>query len=107
MQCPYCGQYNSDGATQCRKCDAPFGSSATAVYKAKAHLAGPEKAHSVRSRALLAVALGLLMKVYWGGFWPWPVFDNPTLAGVRGWLEPLLLFGGCALYVIGWLLNWI
>ncbi len=54
---------------------------------------------------MAAFALGLLMKIYWGGHGPWTVIDNPTLVQIRTYLEPLLLYGGLALYGVGWLLN--
>lgn len=104
-QCPYCGYSNYDNATQCRKCEASFVSGSGVVYKSY-HL-GPEKAHTLRSKALSLVVLGLLIKVYWGGYGPWAVIDNPTLASVRSWLEPALIYGGVALYVVGWVVNWI
>jgi hypothetical protein len=53
------------------------------------------------------VTLGLLVKVYWGGYGPWPVIDYPPWAEVRIWLEPLLLYGGVAGYFLGWVLKFI
>jgi hypothetical protein len=53
------------------------------------------------------VTLGLLVKVYWGGYGPWPVIDYPPWAEVRIWLEPLLLYGGVASYFLGWVLKFI
>jgi hypothetical protein len=42
------------------------------------------------------------MKVYWGGYGPWPTIDFPAAAVVlRTFLEPLLLYGGAALYLFG------
>ena len=105
--CPYCGYSNLDAATACRKCEGSFVSAGGTVYQQKALLIGPEKAHNLRRRALSAVALGLLIRVYWGGAGPWPVLDNPSLASIRTWLEPALLFGGAALYLLGWILNWV
>ncbi len=107
MLCPYCGYSNLDAATQCHKCEASLTPTSGTVYRPKELLFGPVKAHGVRAKALSAVALGLLMKVYWGGQGPWPVLDNPTLAGIRSWLEPALLYGGLGIYLVGWLLNWI
>jgi len=51
------------------------------------------------------VVLGLLVKVYWGGYGPWPVIDYPPLVQVRPWLEPLLLYGGGVGYLVGWVLR--
>jgi len=51
--------------------------------------------------------LGLLVKVYWGGYGPWPVIDSRPWANIRPWLEPLLFFGGVLGYVSGWLLSFI
>jgi hypothetical protein len=107
-RCPYCGYSNYDGAAECRKCQASFLSQAApppTEYKPKWF--GPERAHSWRSRALSVLVLGLLIKVYWGGYGPWPVVDNPALAHLRSWIEPLLIFGGIFFYLVGWVLNWI
>jgi len=105
-QCPYCGYANLDTATVCHKCDGSF------VYQQaqtvhKTYWVGPEKAKVIRSKALTAIVLGLLIKVYWGGYGPWPVIDYPPWANIRPWLEPLLLFGGVLLYLAGWVLKWI
>ena len=105
--CPYCGYSNYDKATQCRKCDAPFVSQLTTSLTQKSHWIGPEKARAIRGKALSVVALGLLVKVYWGGRGPWPVIDYPPLAQIRAWLEPLLLYGGGIGYLVGWVLNFI
>jgi hypothetical protein len=48
-----------------------------------------------------------MIRVYWGGYGPWHVLDNPTLAHVRSFVEPLLIYGGAVLYLVGWVLNWI
>ncbi len=50
--------------------------------------------------------LGVLIKVYWDVQGPWPVWDNAMVAGVRSWLEPVLLYSGGLLYIVGWVLNW-
>ena len=103
--CPYCGYSNYDTATQCRKCDASLGpQTAATVYKPSRF--GPDKGRALRSKALAAIVIGILMKVYWGGVGPWPVIQNPTLASIRSWLEPLLLYGGVVLYAIGLLISW-
>lgn len=105
-QCPYCGWANSDTATECRKCRSSlvYSFSGT-VYKS--YWVGPQKARTIRDKALSAIVLALLIKVYWGGYGPWPIIDNPTLANLRTWVEPLLLYGGVAAYVVGWVLNYI
>jgi len=104
-RCPYCGYSNYDTATECRKCEASLLShQPTTVYRSSRFEAN--MARSLRSKALAAIVLGILMKVYWGGKGPWPVIQNPTLASVRSWLEPLLLYGGAALYVIGLAMSW-
>jgi hypothetical protein len=53
------------------------------------------------------VVLGLLIKVYWGGYGPWPTIDFPVLVTFRTFAEPLLLYGGAALYIFGWVANFI
>ncbi len=103
-QCPYCGYSNYDGATECRKCQASFAPQPTTVYESPR--IGPDKARALRSKALAVFILGMMMRVYWGGKGPWPVIDNPTLAGLRTWLEPLLIYGGAALYIAGLVLRW-
>ena len=105
-QCPYCGYANLDNAITCHKCDGSF------VYQhaptvRKTYWVGPEKARVIRNKALSAIVLGLLIKVYWGGYGPWSAIDSPPWANIRPWVEPLLLFGGVALYLAGWALKWI
>ena len=104
--CPCCGYSNSDNATQCRKCDGPFviRRPETSLFQTP-YWIGPEKARGIRNQALAAVVLGLLVKVYWGGYGPWPVIDYPPLVQIRPWLEPLLLYGGAAGYLAGWVLS--
>jgi len=104
-QCPHCGLFNDDYAPHCRQCRSPFQVYVQAVQKS--YWMGPEKAKILRSRALSFVVLGLLMKVYWGGYGPWTVVDNPTLTSLDAWLEPLFLYGGAAVYLVGWVLNYI
>jgi hypothetical protein len=104
--CAYCGCSNYDHATACRKCDASFASPGT-LYQGRAYLFGPRHAHHLRSRALSLIALGLLMRVYWGGYGPWPVIDYPPFAHIRPWLEPLLLYGGAGLYLVGWIARFV
>ena len=104
-QCPYCGHSNNDNATECRKCNGQLVAQQGTVYKSL--WVGAERAAAIRSKALSALVLGLLMKVYWGGYGPWPVVDDPRLLSLRDLLEPWLIFGGVILYVIGWILNWV
>ena len=105
--CPYCGYSNYDNAGECRHCQASFIRKDSTLYEAPTgHWFGPQKAREIRSKALSIIVLALLMKVYWGGYGPWPVIE-PPLFNVRTWLEPLLLYGGAAAYIIGWVLNWI
>ena len=106
-QCSYCGYSNYDSATVCRKCDASFGAQAGTVYQAKSYWIGPERAKVMRRRGLSMVVLGLLIKVYWGGYGPWPTVDFPILLTMRTYLEPLLLYGGAVLYVFGWIASFI
>jgi hypothetical protein len=105
-QCTYCGNSNYDQATECRKCQASFsGRSGATVYKQT--MVGPIRAREIRSKALSFIVLGLLIKVYWGGYGPWPVIDDPILASLRAWLDPLFIYGGAFVYVVGWILHWV
>ena len=103
--CPYCGYSNYDRATACRKCDTPFVAQPSTVYQARKYWIGPQRAQVWRGRALSVIVLGLLIKVYWGGYGPWPIIDYPILATLRTYLEPILLFGGVLLYLFGWLAS--
>jgi hypothetical protein len=103
--CPYCGHANYDFAHTCRKCEASLVAAPGTVFRTRKYLIGPDRARSLRNRALFLIVLGLVMKVYWGGRVPWPTIDNPTLVAIRAWLEPLLLLGGAALYLLGWILR--
>ena len=103
--CPYCGYANHDNATQCRKCDGPLAWRPTTYLSPKSYWIGPEKARKIRDKALAVVVLGLLIKVYWGGYGPWPVIDYAPLAKLRPWLEPLLLYAGGVGYLVGWVLS--
>jgi len=105
--CSYCNYSNYDNATHCRKCDSPFAAEPGTVYQGRTHMIGPETAKNIRSRALSMVVLGLLIKVYWGGYGPWPTIDFPILVTMRTWAEPILLYGGAALYIFGWIANFI
>ena len=104
--CPYCGYANLDTAAACRKCEASFLRRETQTQH-KSYWVGPAKAKEIRSKALSAIILGLLIKVYWGGYGPWPVIDYPPWANIRPWLELVLLVGGVLLYLAGWVLKWI
>jgi hypothetical protein len=104
-QCPHCGRFNYDTATDCRECGVALPVQIQTLKKP--YWMGPEKARALRSKALCFVVLGLLMKVYWGGYGAWRVVDNPTLTALRNWLEPLFLFGGAAVYLLGWVLNFV
>ena len=106
-RCPYCGHSNYDAASECRKCQASLVPQAATLYQAKSFWVGPQKAYTIRQKAITAVVMGLFIMVYWGGYGPWPVIDNPNLANLRAWLEPSLLYGGAAGYVGGWLLRWV
>jgi hypothetical protein len=101
--CPYCGYSNYDNASVCRKCDASFVEEGGTLYSGGTRRIGAMRAKGIRSQALSMVVLGLLIKVYWGGYGPWPTIDFPVLVTLRMFLEPLLLYGGAALYVFGWI----
>ena len=101
--CPYCGYSNYDHATVCRKCDGSFVVQRGTVYTSRTYWIGPDRAKVLRGRALSMIVLGLLVKVYWGGYGPWPTIDFPILATRRAFLEPLLLYGGTVLYLFGWI----
>ena len=105
--CPYCGYSNLDSATQCRKCDSSLVSAGGTVYSGRRHVLSPLHAKYVRDRGLAVLVLGLLVKVYWGGYGPWPVIDNPALTNARTWLQPLLIYGGLAIYALGWAFKWL
>jgi len=106
-KCPFCGYSNYDHARACRKCENSFVAAPGTVYSGRTYWMGPEHAKPIRSRALTMIVLGLLIKVYWGGYGPWPTIDFPALATARTFLEPLLLYGGAALYVFGWFANYV
>jgi len=101
--CPYCGYSNYDNATVCRKCDGSFVAQPGTVYQGRTYWIGPERAKAMRHRGLSLIVLGLLIKVYWGGYGPWPTIDYPILVTLRPIVEPLLLYGGAVLYLFGWL----
>ena len=101
----FCGIYNGDAAIECSKCGAQL--VAVPAHLQKSYRFGPAKAHEIRGKFLTAIVLGLMIKVYWGGYGPWAVMDVPVLTDVRPWLEPLLLYGGAVGYLAGWVLNWV
>jgi hypothetical protein len=105
--CPYCNFSNYDQATECRKCQASFVLGSDGGTTARRQLVGPLRAHDIRRKALSFLVIGLLMKVYWGGYGPWPVVEIPILSNLRTILEPLFLYGGLAGYIVGWILNWV
>ncbi len=72
------------------------------VSDAPTHRVSPRFAHSIRNYALAMVAIGLMMRVYWGGYGPWPTIDLPVLASIRVYAEPILILGGVAIYLLGW-----
>ena len=106
-KCPYCGYSNYDNASACRKCDSPFVVEGGTVYQGRTYWLGPDRAKRIRGRALSMIVLGLLIRVYWGGYGPWPTLDFPVLVTVRLYLEPVLLYGGGALYAFGLIANYI
>jgi hypothetical protein len=105
IQCGHCGIYNKDSATECSKCGARL--ARIPRPPTQTHRVGPVKSKVIRDKALTAIVIGLLLKVYWGGYGPWPVIDIPVLSSIRPWLEPLLLYGGVVGYVVGWVLSWV
>jgi len=99
--CPYCNYSNYDNATVCRKCEGSFLAAGGTAYQAQTHRIAPDRTKTIRSDALSMIVLGLLIKVYWGGYGPWPTIDFPILVTIRAYAEPLLLYGGVALYIFG------
>jgi len=104
--CPFCGYANYDTASACRKCDGSFIQVGT-VYPGRNYWIGPDRAKVIRSRALSMIVLGLLVKVYWGGYGPWPIIDFPALVTARAFVEPLLLYLGTVIYIFGWIVAFI
>ncbi|MFZ0963477.1 MAG: hypothetical protein WAO35_21660 [Terriglobia bacterium] len=104
--CPYCNYSNYDNATVCRKCDASFvAPEHGTVDRPSGYWMGPQRAKTIRSRALAMIVLGLLIRVYWGDFGPWQPVDFPILLTLRSFLQPILLYGGAALYIFGWIVR--
>jgi hypothetical protein len=105
-RCGYCGFPVYGYALECAKCHFPLTQTGTLYAPAKSALIGAERAHDIRRKALAAVALALMMKVYWSGYGPWPMVASHELLTIRHWLEPLLMNGGAVGYGIGWILRW-
>ncbi|MGH9404563.1 MAG: hypothetical protein ACRD3D_01865 [Terriglobia bacterium] len=106
-RCPYCSFPYYGYALECAKCHSPLSHGGGVLYAAaRAPLVGAHKAQDIRKKALAALALALLLKVYWGGHGPWPVVTDPGMIGLRHWLEPLLFDGGIIGYALGWILTW-
>jgi hypothetical protein len=105
--CPYCNYSNYDNALVCRKCDGAFVATSATVYDGRSPQADSMRARAIRSHALSMIVLGLLIKVYWGGYGPWSAIDYPILESIRTYAEPILLFGGGILYLGGWIANFI
>jgi hypothetical protein len=104
-RCPYCGYPAYAYALECAKCHFPLTRGGTLYSPAKTPWIGAERALEIRRKALAVLALGLLLKVYWGGYGPWPVISPPALDHLRSWLEPLFTEGGAAAYAAGWVLR--
>lgn len=103
--CPYCGFSNLEADAECRKCGTSLQSYQQTPYKS--YRFGPEKAREFRKKALAYFVLGLMVKVYWGGYGTWTPYDTDLLMNLRQWIQPALLYGGVIAYVVGWILNWI
>ena len=91
-KCPYCNYSNYDNASVCRKCDGAFGVTSATVYNGRARWIGAARASGIRGQALSMIVLGLLIKVYWGGYGPWPTIDFPILVTIRVYAEPLSVY---------------
>ena len=103
--CAYCGYQNEDFVSSCIKC----GTSLERMPEVKIRTLrfGSYKAHELRKKALGYLVLGLMIKVYWGGYGTWTPYDTDLLASLRTWVQPALLYGGIITYIAGWILNWI
>jgi hypothetical protein len=100
--CAYCGFSNPDDRVDCFKCGTsltPFPTIEPAKYRF-----GPEKGRELRRKALGYLVLGLMIKVYWGGYGSWTPYDTDLLASLRQWVEPVLLYGSALVYLAGWVL---
>ncbi len=103
--CPYCGYANEDTRDDCVKCSTSLVQ--REEPKIKVYRFGPLKAHDIRKKALGYFVLGLMVKIYWGGYGTWTPFDTDLLASLRAWIQPVLLYGGALVYAVGWILNWV
>jgi hypothetical protein len=104
--CPYCGSVTYPGDVQCRKCDGALVARPATLYAGPKKVSRtPQVAQDIRRKALAVVVIGLLLKVYWGGYGPWPVVNDPTLLALRKFAEPLLLCGGTMAYLTGWFVR--
>jgi hypothetical protein len=103
--CAYCGYSNEDSRDTCFKC----GTSLVPLpkYEIKTSRFGPERARELRKKALGYFVLGLMIKVYWGGYGTWTPYDTDLIASLRTWIQPALLYGGVITYITGWILKWI
>jgi hypothetical protein len=102
--CAYCGFSNPDDRVDCFKCGnslAPLPTLQTKTYRF-----GPDKARQLRRKALGYFVLGLMIKVYWGGYGSWTPYDTDLLASFRQWVEPVLLYGSALVYFAGWVLAY-
>ena len=103
--CAYCGFSNPDDRVDWFKCGTSL--AAFPTIEVQRHRFGPEKARELRKRALGYLVLGLMIKVYWGGYGIWTPYDTDLLASLRQWLEPVLLYGSALVCLAGWVLAWI
>ena len=103
--CAYCGYSNLDTASTCVKCSTSLEPLPT--FEVKTYRVGPERARELRKKALGYLVLGLMVKVYWGGYGTWTPYDTDFLMSFRQWAQPVMIYGGAGAYVLGWILNWI
>ncbi len=103
--CAYCGYSNEDFVQTCVKCGTSLES--LPKIEIKTYRFGPAKAHDLRKKAIGCFVLGLMIKVYWGGYGTWTPYDTDFLMSLRTWIQPVLLYGGALTYAVGWVLNWI
>jgi hypothetical protein len=103
--CAYCGFANPDERVDCLKCGTSL--VPRPAVEIKTLRFGPEKARELRRKALGYFVLGLMIKVYWGGYGTWTPYDTDLLMSFRHWIEPVLLYGSALVYLAGWPLAWI
>jgi hypothetical protein len=104
--CAYCGYSNPDDRVDCFKCGTSL-APLPKIEEIKRYRFGPDRAHELRKKALGYFVLGLMVKIYWGGYGSWTPYDTDLLMNLRHWIQPALLYGGALAYVIGWVLKWI